>query len=181
MNIILKTNRLILRPLRESDAERLFELCNNEIIYKTLLTMPHPYTLDDAHKKIENAVKQFQTGEKYCFAITLKENENELIGLIDIKNNQKLSFGEIGYWLDITLWNKGIMTEATQEIVNFGFEVLKLHKIIIKAYTENIGSIKVATKCGFKHEGKIKEVYFIHGKYHDLSIFGLTETDYKNK
>ena len=181
MDYILKTKRLILRPLKESDAQKLFELCNNDIIYKNLLTMPHPYTLDDAYKKIEKATTQFKTGEKYCFAITLKENENELIGLIDIKNNQKLSYGEIGYWLDSDLWNKGIMTEAAQEIVCFSFKTLKLHKLIIEAYTNNLGSIKVAIKCGFTHEGTIKEKYFIRGEYHDLAILGLTETDYDAK
>ena len=173
----LKTKRLILRPLRESDATRIFELCNNDVIYKSLLTMPHPYTMDDARNKITKDTQKFETGEKYCFAITFKEND-ELIGIIDITNNQKFRFGEIGFWLDDTLWNKGIMTEATQAVVHFGFKTLKLHKLIIKAYVNNFGSIKVAEKCGFIKEGTMKECYYVHGEYQDLFIFGLTEDDY---
>lgn len=85
---------------------------------------------------------------------------------------------EIGYWIASDRAGRGLMTEAASAVVEFGFETLGLHRIELRAGTENFGSIRVAEKLGFSREGTLRESGMdALGERHDHHIFGLLETD----
>lgn len=62
---------------------------------------------------------------------------------------------------------RGIGTKATEFILDYGFGELNLHKIWLHVFSPNVGAIKLYEKCGFKVEGRLKEMLKIDGKYHD--------------
>ncbi len=69
------------------------------------------------------------------------------------------------------------MTEAVASAVGFGFSQLMLHRIWLHAGVGNLGSIRVAEKTGFLHEGRLRESgRGMHG-WHDVYIYGLLESD----
>ena len=143
----LITDRLVLRKLKKSDAPMMFKnWANDPEVAK--------YTFWVAHESVETTIElvnywleEEKQGEAYRFVITLKGND-EPIGAIDtvsLENN----IPEIGYCLSRKHWNKGYMSEACKAFINYLFE-LGYPKIVIRADTRNIGSLKVIEKCGFK-------------------------------
>ena len=175
---IIETKRLILRPIKAGDEQQIYKFCSTEHIYKTLLTMPPPYTKQHAMDKVKSSLEHIKLGDKFPFAITLKGND-DLIGIIDLRPNYELKFAELGYWLGYEYWGQGIMTEAARAVMKFAFDDLSMHKLIIKAYTTNPASARVAVKCGFKLEGCQKEIYYLRGEYMSNELYGITEQEYR--
>lgn len=100
------------------------------------------------------------TEEKYVGTITLHR--------IDWINRN----GEIGYLIgDKKYWGKGMATEAIRLICEYAFYYLNLKKIIARVESENIGSMKVLEKNGFKLFGINPQNFFLDGKYLDTHMF----------
>ncbi len=80
-----------------------------------------------------------------------------MVGGCGIKIDQHRTFiGEIGYFLDEEYWGKGIVTKAVKILEKIGFQKLGLKRIEVLMDPRNIGSEKVAIKCGYKKEGTMK-------------------------
>jgi [ribosomal protein S5]-alanine N-acetyltransferase len=58
------------------------------------------------------------------------------------------------YQLSPEDWNQGFMTEAARAVIQYGFAVLKLAKIVVFTWPENRRSIRVVEKLGFTQVGK---------------------------
>ena len=87
---------------------------------------------------------------------------------------------EIGYGLyDDNYKEKGLMTEALQTVLTFGFDEMKLNRIEALTATYNIPSIKLLEKFGFKKEGVLRGHYLVDGVYEDSVMFGLLEAEYQ--
>ncbi|MEB8723247.1 GNAT family protein, partial [Bacillus cereus] len=78
-----------------------------------------------------------------------------------------------GFTLDKEHNAKGYATEALQLVVDFAFRELKLHRIEAGAMLDNIASIRVLEKVGFKKEGIAKENIRINGKWTDHQILAI--------
>ena len=68
---------------------------------------------------------------------------------------------------------KGIISEAIKEVVNYGFEVMKLHSIEAIIDPKNFGSEKVLQKNGFVKEAHLKENEYYEGRFLDTVIYSL--------
>ena len=117
----LETKRLILRKIKEDDYKQAFKnWCNSDAVDKYVTWTKH-------NSEEETKLLYFKWMEEYDektfrWIIELKEN-HEVIGTIDV-SKKFLDFGtcEIGYCLSDKYWNKGIMTEATKEVIRYLFE-----------------------------------------------------------
>src|SRR5690606_3577171 len=94
---------------------------------------------------------------------------------IDIENDKSI----FGYVLNRKFWNKGIMTEALEEIIRINFEELCLNRIEAMHFVGNEASGKVMSKCGMKYEGMRKKELFIKGKYWDIVHYGLIKEEWE--
>lgn len=170
----IRTERLTLRLFEKSDAETVATLCNNYNIYKSTLYLPYPYHLNDALTWIESHYEQFITDKLYEFAITDKET-GEVFGAIALSNHKNFNHGELAYWIGEPFWGRGYATEASKAILQFAFEVIKLHKVFARYFSSNIASGKVMEKIGMKQEGIFQEHIIKEGKYEDLVYYGILE------
>ena len=68
---------------------------------------------------------------------------------------------------------KGIMHEAMQPVLDYGFNVMKLHSVEADADPNNIASIKLLQKNNFVREAYLKENYYFNGKFFDTVIYSL--------
>lgn len=171
----LITERLILRKICKKDFKDLIENINNIKIAKWVSTIPYPYGIKDALWWINECEKNDKEKPRrnYNFTIELK-SEKKIIGgidLIGIKDRK----GEIGCWLGEKYWNQKIMSEAVNKVLYFGFNELKLRKIVWKAFVTNEASNALAKKVGFKLEGVLKKdaSCVATKKIHDINIYGL--------
>ena len=152
----IETERLLLRPLRDTDAPRLVKLANRREIAHMLATMPHPYSLSDAEDFLD-AVRSLPANAAN-FAITLKDAPDELIGGTGYgppssadKPSHEIDFG---YWLGLEYWGKGYATEAARAVIRHAFEVNTINRIDTEHLIINPASGRVLTKAGFVDKGE---------------------------
>lgn len=177
MLITLKTDRLILRPFTIDDATRVQELAGNKDVANTTLSIPHPYPIKAAEQWIKNHPQMIKNGI-FPFAIVLKY-EDVLIGTMTIRINDTHKKGELAYWVGKEYWGNGYATEATKEIVKYGFKNLNLNRIWAKAMSKNPASSKVMINVGMEKEGVLKQDILKSGVFEDSDMYGLTKSDYK--
>ena len=111
--------------------------------------------------------------------------QGKLVGTIDLHFvDHKNKKAEIGYWIHSSVAGKGLTSLAVQTICQIGFEDLGLNKLIIRADTENIGSNRVAQKCGFSLVGTDQSDLFMYDEFRDLNQYALLKAEFvqqKNK
>lgn len=155
----LETERLILRPWLESDAETLYEYAKDPAIGPIAGWLPHT-SVDNSQEIIRNVLSADEV-----YAVCLKNN-NKPIGSIGLSigkaSNLNLSDteGEIGYWIGVPFWGQGLMPEAVKKLISHGFENLKLDKIWCGYFDGNIRSKRVQEKCGFVYHHTDKDIYW---------------------
>lgn len=86
----------------------------------------------------------------------------------------------LSYWLDAAHQGKGIMTTCCRTMVAHSFNVWKLNRITIECATENTRSRAVAERLGFKLDGIVREIEWLHDHYVDHAMYGLLRSDYLN-
>lgn len=98
------------------------------------------------------------------YAVVDKET-NRPIGSIGLMIGKASSIGipdteaELGYWLGVPHWGKGLIPEAAREIIRYAFQDLKLETLWCGYYDGNVKSKKVQEKCGFQYRYTKKNVY----------------------
>ncbi len=177
----IKTKRLILRPLRISDASDVVKNMNNLEVSKWLLVVPYPYTLKDAKEWIKRNRKKWRMKKKddSTFGIELKE-EGNVIGGIGIHSVDKYS-AEVGYWLGENYHRKGYGSEALEAVIRFAFNHLRLKRIEAGVFAGNPSSGKLLEKFGFVKEGMKREARICKadGKIKDEILYGLLRREWK--
>ena len=140
----LYTERLVLRPFREGDAEHMYRnWTSDERVSR--------YCRWDAHKSVSDTEEYLKMclSAEYCWAITLKDSD-EPVGAIDLVGVNSFGVNEIGYVLSYDLWGKGLMTEAvkavTAELLDCGFD-----KIGACHCVDNPASGRVMEKSGMTY------------------------------
>lgn len=105
----------------------------------------------------------------------------EKLGAIGFNNHNKLHHKcELGYWLLPQHWGKGIISEAMKELTAYLFETHGVHRIEALIETENERSIKAAQRCGFQHEGTLRDYEKKEDRFISLYVYSLLATDKKN-
>ncbi len=173
----LETSRLILRKFKLTDVDDLFEYASNKNIDKYVPW--YAYTdRKEAVEFINSKIQRYNEGNLSSWAIELKEN-NKVIGSIDFgKWDTKANCAAIGYAISCDYWNNGYATEALREVIKFGFETMKLHRIQMEHVKENIASGKVIMKNGLKYEGTLRDAAHYKGQYYDKHIYSILKQEY---
>ncbi len=171
-NLIIETERLLLRPFRIDDIESSYAM-NLDAEVNKYTGDGGIVTKEEIKRRIlEDVIGDYQKHGFGRLAVEFKEN-NKFIGFTGLKFLEDLNEVDIGYRSMKDYWGKGIATEAAAACINFGFETLGIKKIIAMVLPENIGSIKVLEKLNFEFEKT-----FIEDK-HITSLYSLTRTNYK--
>ena len=150
----IETERLLLRELLESDAEKMFEMDSNPNVHVFVGKKPLKH-IDETHEHIrliQQQYKDFGTGR---WAVVLKET-GEFIGWSGIKfitneiNNHK-DFYEIGYRFIEKHWGKGYATESGKAFIDYAFNTMKVDAVYAYADEGNENSRNILEKLGLKY------------------------------
>jgi len=158
MNKLIETERLVLRPLTEKDAEDAFEWLGNPMVNRYM-----PYSLYDNVNQVKAWISSIEDDENE-FAFCLKES-NKVIGAGSITYDAERNGYELGYNLSESYWGKGYATEAAKALIQWAYEVLGAHDFCSNHANANVASGNVIKKCGFQFE-----------KYGQYSRFDGSET-----
>lgn len=148
----LETARLLLTPWREEDAEALYALASDPDIGPMCGWEPHR-SVEDSRRIIRDVF----SAPEVC-AILSREN-GTLLGAVGLQPPSEMfpelpatRQRELGYWLGRAYWGHGIMPEAAQTLLRYGFGELKLEAVWCSHYDWNRQSRRVIEKCGFRYQ-----------------------------
>ena len=157
--MVLETERLILRPWEESDAESLYQYAKDNRVGPIAGWPPH-VSVESSHEVIRNVLSVPET-----YAVCLKE-DNKAIGSIGLmigkQSNLELpeNEGEIGYWIGVPFWGQGLIPEATRELIRHAFTDLHIDTLWCGYFDGSEKSKRVQEKCGFLYHHTNKDIYW---------------------
>lgn len=147
---VLRSERLLLRPWNVDDAPALFELARDPRVGPPAGWAPHA-SVDESRQVIRDVLSA-----PHCFAAFL-EDGGALVGCVGLTPAEASSAAgegeaELGYWLGVPFWGKGLATEASRELVRYGFTELGLSAIWACYYEGNERSHRVMERLGMAYQ-----------------------------
>ena len=174
----LETERLILRNLSTDDAAALHQYRSNPTIME-YICRPVSQHVDDCRKLIIWILGFMEKEEAINWAITLKGN-NSLIGTIGfVRMKKEHNRAEVGYMLGTEFQQQGIMHEAMQAVLEYGFRTMLLHSVEAVIVPENIASASLLQKNHFVQEGFHREDFYYNGRYLNSAVYALLASEYE--
>ena len=154
---MLKSDKILLRPLQLSDLDFLFVIENNKENWR-YGTENKQYTKEELTNYIANAKQDITTAGQFRFVIDL---ENTPIGFIDLFDYTTNSAG-VGVIIAKNYRRRGFSKEALELLIDYATNTLKIEKLHCNIQKDNLASIKLFTSCGFELEREKKELqYFV--------------------
>lgn len=173
----LRTRRLVLRPVRASDAEAIFRYCSDPAVTRYVTFETHR-SLADTRRFLRWSERNFRKTGAPNWAITLRPSA-ELIGLCGfLPLETKHRRGEFGYWLGKPHWGQGYTTEAVEALLAFGFRKLKLNRMQARVVVQNRASARVLEKAGMKLEGVLREFENMKGEFPNLKMYSMLQREF---
>jgi RimJ/RimL family protein N-acetyltransferase len=163
------TPRLVLRSYRDGDVGDLVAAADDPRVAAHLRdAFPSPYTEDDAREWIAIA----GSGDPlHGMAITIADRVVGGIGLLPQDDIYRLS-AELGYWLGVDHWGRGLMTEAVIGFCDHVFGATELHRLFARVVDGNPASERVLVRAGFVREGVARQAAFKAGRFLDVAWYG---------
>ena len=149
-DVILETDRLILREWQESDLADFFEYASVDGVGQMAGWQPHK-NIEESKFVLDMFIREGKT-----FAVVLKEN-NKAIGSVgieklstEIDGYENMTGRELGYVLNKDYWGQGLMPEAVKAVINYCFEAGNCDYLLCSCSPQNTQSARVIEKCGFR-------------------------------
>jgi RimJ/RimL family protein N-acetyltransferase len=172
----LATARLKLRPYSEADIAELLPLIGTREVAATTLRIAHPYTDQDARSFLALT----EEPDRIWLAITLRSDTRQ-IGGVGLRVDDQHQHAELGYWLGVSYWGQGYATEAASEMLRYGFESLKLHRIFASHFGHNPASGRILAKLGMRREGCQREHIRKWDKFVDSELYGILRHEWEHR
>jgi ribosomal-protein-alanine N-acetyltransferase len=170
----IRTRRLILRPFRAGDASELAAAADERGVWVHLRDrFPHPYRIEDAEQWIRHAGDDSPPTN---LAIT---SDGRVIGGVGLERRSDVTrySGEIGYWLGVEHWGRGLATEAVAAFVDYVFSTFPVERLEAWVFAPNVSSRRVLEKCGFRLEGIARRGVYKDRRFLDSCLYGRLRED----
>ncbi len=172
---VLETERLTFIEITKDSTTDIFDIFSNDNVTKYYNCYPFKLK-EEALKVIDLLKERFKTGTGIRWGITLRNNKN-IIGTIGFNRYQSNAVGILGYDLNEDYWKQGIISEAINKVIKYGFNKLHIHRIEAEVVPDNIASIKVLEKNAFTKEGTLRDKGFWKNEHHTLILYSKLRTD----
>lgn len=163
MNVIIETERLILRTFTEEDTELIYQLNLDPDVTR--------YTGDTVRDRehaaevlAEIILPQYRLYNHGRWAVHTKPHL-VFIGWCGLKYRPEPDEVDLGYRFVKSAWGKGYATESAMAVLDFGFRQLKLKRIVGRALPDNAASLRVLEKCGMDYVGEEVIEGLLHRTY----------------
>jgi RimJ/RimL family protein N-acetyltransferase len=169
---VIRTQRLLLRPVAEEDAEALTEACSDPAIPRYMPVIPSPYRRADADDFVRESATWWRDGTEATFAI-VDAGSQELLGVIGVG----LGDGEsIGYWVASGARGRGVATEAFCAVVDWVRTAHGVRRVCLMTHPANAASQRVAEKAGFRRQpGTVEHMPFRDGERRAIRFDRVTD------
>ena len=176
--IVLRTERLILRPWKQADLDDFFAYARVDGVGQMAGWLPHE------NKETTQAILDNFISNKKTFALEL---DGKVIGSLGIEFYKEDEFAEldgirgrsIGYVLSKDYWGKGLMPEAVKALQKYLFDTARFDFLLVSHYAFNSQSRRVIEKCGFRYSKTIR-LNTRYGTTEDTLVYILRREDWEN-
>ncbi|MGY5874929.1 MAG: GNAT family protein [Candidatus Thorarchaeota archaeon] len=181
----LETDRLVIRKYESGDGQDVYQLFerndNRQKLKEHVSEVEMITTVEDAEINVRKHSAEWETRERLVMGVWLKSSD-EFVGEIWIepKNWEVPSF-ELGYYLEPVYQGEGLATEASMRSVQFLFDDLQAHKVIILTRDTNERSWKLAERIGFVREAHLRECSIENGKRWGLYHYGMLRDEFTSQ
>lgn len=178
----IETERMVLRPVREADAEALIEAIDESRAELTewMAWAPSMRTVDDARdfcRRVERFWRD-PDGDDFMLGMFLREGGRFLGGTGFHRAQWYIPSVDIGYWMRTSEVGKGYMREAVAGLTRVGFGELGMQRMVITCASTNDRSRRVAEACGYQLEATLRNHDRMpSGDLRDTLVFSLIDTD----
>lgn len=159
----IRTERLLLRPFRETDIADFFAIYGDPAAMKYWSTLPHQS--QDETAALVRGTMQADPDKHAEFAIEFESRVIGKAGFWDVP--------EIGFILHPSYWRRGFAEEAVRALIECGFETLGLDRITADVDPDNVASLSLLTKLGFVEDRREERTIKIGGKWFDSVYLSL--------
>lgn len=172
MNIIIETERLLLRTFTEEDANLVYYLNNDPDVtrYTGDPVRDEMHALEVLQKAV---IPQYTLYGHGRWAVHTKQAAgpitNGFIGWCGLKMRPEINEIDLGYRFIKSSWGKGYATEAAAASLRYGFEKLGIKRIVGRALPGNLASIRVLEKCGMIYVGEEVIEAMLHKTFEALN------------
>jgi ribosomal-protein-alanine N-acetyltransferase len=168
--------RVTVRPVAADDLPDLFEVNGDPEVTRFLPYATWQSLADGAAwlQRME-ALEATGSGRQLVLART---SDGKAIGtLLLFKHDEASRRLEIGYTLARACWGQGLMTETLRVVCEYAFSQMHLRRLEAEVNPANTASCELLRRCGFVHEGTLRQRWFGKGAVYDTSIYGLLHDD----
>ncbi|MEY9886568.1 ribosomal-protein-alanine N-acetyltransferase [Catenulispora sp. MAP12-49] len=174
----LSTDRLLLRPFEDADANDLFALHSNAYVLRYWDSPPWTEPAR-AEKFIAMCRRMEQEGVGARLAVE-RVSDGAFIGWCTLQSwNPDYRSAALGYCFEAAAWGQGYATEAARAVLRWAFDTLDLNRVQAEADTRNVGSARVLEKLGFVREGTLREDCVVDGVVSDSWVYGLLRREWR--
>ena len=175
---MIETERAFLRPIEKEDNEQVFSYRSDSETNKYQSWIPK--TLNDVNEFISKNPSEINKPETWFQLVIMEKSTNKIIGDIGIHFIDSDNFqSEIGCTLSKEYHGKGFATETIRATVDYLFRKLDKHRIVTSIDPQNINSIKLVERLGFRKEGHFKESLLIDGEWVDDIVYAILNREWK--
>jgi RimJ/RimL family protein N-acetyltransferase len=171
----LSDGDVLLRPWVPGDAPAVTAACQDPEIPRWTV-VPHHYTERHAHEFIAQREQDLAAGRELALAVV--DADDRLVGAIGISEfdwaDRK---AEVGYWVARPARRRGVGRRALGLLSRWALVELGLERIELLANPENVASLRLAERAGFRREGMLRLYRRRHGVREDLVMFSLLAAD----
>jgi len=176
----ITTDRMVLRRVRASDEDAIYAYAIDPDVSRYTSWAPHT-SPEETRQFVRRVLDAYAEKRVANWGIELKA-ERKLIGTGGFGSwDLEHSTAEIGYAMGKPHWGQGLMTEAATAMIDFGFRRMALNRIVIRMDPRNVGSWRVAEKCGCRFEGIARQVVYAKGAFDDLMVWAILKEDWAKR
>lgn len=175
----VETARALLLPIDLNDGPELWEAVDGSRwhLERWLPWVPYNSTPEASLRYAEACASDWDAGRAVRFAVR-DRSSNALLGVVGLDSCVHLHRScELGYWLRRDATGRGLMTEAARACVDFAFGRMGVHRIRCAAATDNMPSLRVIGRLGFRFEGIARQAEFVGSRWLDHALFARLATD----
>jgi len=166
---ILEGEAVRLRPAEERDLPKFVEWLADPEVTRWLAAMGDPPTLEDEIEWYEA-----KRSDPNNVLWSIETIEGRLIGNVELRVVPQANRAELGIAIqDMSQWSKGYGTETVRLVLHYGFEELELNRIELTADEKNHRAIRCYEKCGFRHEGLLRQHRLVDGRYGNTVVMAV--------
>ena len=173
----IKTDKLLLRPIKRKDAYDIFSYASDPQVARYVLWEPHQ-SIHDTRSYIRYIHRLYRRGLPSSWAVVLLSS-GSVIGSIGFMGYSPLHHSaEIGYSFSRDFWNHGYATQAACAVIRTAFRMLPdLNRIEAQHDTRNPASGRVMEKCGMKLEGVLRSRLYNKSEFVDVALHSILRSD----